>query len=168
MTSANPESANLDADTMASSASNQDNPLDKSYDSMGSQENEEPHYNIDSDGEPPQDEIGDKLTVVHKRQVVKEILEIGENLGKPGRPFIVTVELLGYFAVPETKEQRKAKVQAIKEKNRAACRIVQKKKKKKAPKKKQFTEDGGAEEIKEEENEDEEESSYEDSDEIEQ
>ena len=78
----------------------------------------------------------------------------------------MTVELLGYFAVPETKEQRKAKVQAIKEKNRAACRIVQKTKKKKAPKKKQFTEDG-AEEIKEAENEDDD-SSYEDSDEVDQ
>jgi hypothetical protein len=30
--------------------------------------------------------------------VVKEILEIGENLGKPGRPFIVTITLQGYFA----------------------------------------------------------------------
>ena len=29
------------------------NPLDKSYESMGSQEVEEPHYNFDSDGEPP-------------------------------------------------------------------------------------------------------------------
>ena len=43
------------------------NPLNKSYESMDSQEIEEPHYNLDSDGEPPQDEIGDKLTVVHKR-----------------------------------------------------------------------------------------------------
>ena len=39
-------------------------PLNKSYDSMGSQEVEEPHYNFDSDGEPPQDEVGDKLTVI--------------------------------------------------------------------------------------------------------
>ena len=67
------------------------NPLDKSYESMGSEEIEEPHYNIESDGEPPQDEVGDTLTVIHKRQVVKQILEVGENLGKPGRPFIVTV-----------------------------------------------------------------------------
>ena len=43
---------------------------------MGSQEVEEPHYNFDSDGEPPQDEVGDKLTVIHKRQVVKEIMEM--------------------------------------------------------------------------------------------
>ena len=34
---------------------------------MGSQDVEEPHYNFDSDGEPPTDEIGDKLTVIHKR-----------------------------------------------------------------------------------------------------
>lgn len=86
---------------------------------MGSQEVEEPHYNFDSDGEPPQDEVGDKLTVIQKRQVVKEILEIGENLGKPGRPFIVTIQMQGYFAKPETREQRKAKLQAIKEKNRS-------------------------------------------------
>lgn len=90
------------------------NPLDKSYDSMGSQEVEEPHYNFDSDGEPPQDEAGDKLTIIQKRQVVKEILEIGENLGKPGRPFIVTVTLKGYFAKPEAKELVKARVNAIK------------------------------------------------------
>ena len=43
------------------------NPLDKSYESMGSDEVEEPHYNIESDGEPPQDEVGDTLTVIHKR-----------------------------------------------------------------------------------------------------
>ena len=54
---------NLGADTEASSQ----NPLDKSYESMGSQDVEEPHYNFDSDGEPPTDEIGDKLTVIHKR-----------------------------------------------------------------------------------------------------
>ena len=81
-----------------------DNPLDKSYNSMDSNEVEEPHYNFDSDGEPPQDEVGDKLTVIHKRQVVKEILEVGENLGKPGRPFVVTVALQGYFAKTETTE----------------------------------------------------------------
>ena len=96
----------LGAETEASSQ----NPLDKSYESMGSQDVEEPHYNFDSDGEPPTDEVGDKLTIVHKRQVVKEIIEIGENLGKPGRPFIVTVQMMGYFAEPETKEVRKAKI----------------------------------------------------------
>lgn len=84
--------------------------LNKSYDSMGSQEVEEPHYNFDSDGEPPTDDIGDKLTVIHKRQVVKEILEIGANLGKPGRPFICTVQIQGYFAKPESAEVRKAKI----------------------------------------------------------
>lgn len=86
------------------------NPLDKSYESMGSEEVEEPHYNIESDGEPPQDEVGDTLTVIHKRQVVKSILEVGENLGKPGRPFIVTVQMKGYFAKPESREERKAKL----------------------------------------------------------
>jgi len=34
---------------------------------MDSQEKEEPHYNIDSDGEPPKDEAGDKLTIIQKR-----------------------------------------------------------------------------------------------------
>ena len=115
--------------------------LNKSYDSMGSQEQEEPHYNFDSDGEPPQDEVGDKLTIIHKRQVVKEILETGADLGKPGRPFIVTVELKGYFAKPESRDERKAKLQAIKEKNRANVRIIKKEKKKRPPKKK-FAEDG--------------------------
>lgn len=65
---------------------------------MGSQEVEDPHYNFDSDGEPPTDEVGDKLTVIHKRQVVKEILECGQDLGKPGRPFVVTVTMKAYFA----------------------------------------------------------------------
>ena len=115
--------------------------LNKSYDSMGSQEVEEPHYNFDSDGEPPTDDIGDKLTVIHKRQVVKEILEIGANLGKPGRPFICTVQIQGYFAKPESAEVRKAKIQAIKEKNRKEVRIIKKEKKRKPPKK-AFAEDG--------------------------
>ena len=53
--------------SLAASTGQPDNALDKSYDSMGSQEVEEPHYNIDSDGEPPQDEVGDKLTIIHKR-----------------------------------------------------------------------------------------------------
>lgn len=61
-----PSANNLDAETRESSQT-ETNPLDKSYESMGSQEVEEPHYNFDSDGEPPQDEIGDKLTVIHKR-----------------------------------------------------------------------------------------------------
>ena len=41
--------------------------LDRSFESMGSQEQEEPHYNLDSDGEPPHDEVGDTVTVVQKR-----------------------------------------------------------------------------------------------------
>ena len=43
------------------------NPLDRSYESMGSHEEEPLHYNIDSDNEPPHDEIGDKLTVIKKQ-----------------------------------------------------------------------------------------------------
>lgn len=50
--------------------------LNKSYDSMGSQEKEPLHYNIDSDNEPPTDEVGDKITIVKKMQVTKEILEV--------------------------------------------------------------------------------------------
>jgi hypothetical protein len=52
------------------------NVLDKSYDSMGSQDKDPLHYEIDSDNEPPKDEIGDMLTVVKKGQVTKEILEV--------------------------------------------------------------------------------------------
>ena len=73
--------------------------------------------------------------------MVKQILEVGENLGKPGRPFIVTVQMTGYFAKPESKEERKAKLQAIREKNRAEVRIVKKVSKPKPPKK-AFAEDG--------------------------
>ena len=51
--------------------------MNKSYESMGSEEAEQPHYNYDSDGEPPTDEVGDKLTIVKKQQVVKTILEVG-------------------------------------------------------------------------------------------
>jgi hypothetical protein len=52
------------------------NPLDKSYDSMGSNEQDPIHYEIDSDNEPPKDEVGDMITVVKKGQVTKEILEV--------------------------------------------------------------------------------------------
>ena len=52
------------------------NPLDKSYDSMASEEADPIHYEIDSDNEPPKDEIGDIITVVKKGQVTKEILEV--------------------------------------------------------------------------------------------
>ena len=83
---------------------------------MGSQEQEEPHYNLDSDGEPPTDEVGDKITVIQKRQVIKEILEVGQNLGKPGRPFIVTITLEGYLAKPKDKEPHSgARIEEIKE-----------------------------------------------------
>jgi hypothetical protein len=42
------------------------------------------------------------LTIVKKAQVIKTILEVGESgLGKPGKPYIVKVNLLGYFAPKE-------------------------------------------------------------------
>jgi hypothetical protein len=50
--------------------------LNKSYESMGSQEKEDPHYNFESDNEPPTDEVGDKITVIKKLQVTKEIIEV--------------------------------------------------------------------------------------------
>jgi len=65
---------------------------------MGSQEEEAPHYNYDSDGEPPTDAVGDTLTIIKKKQVTKKILEVGQDLGKPGRPFVVRVSYIGYFA----------------------------------------------------------------------
>jgi hypothetical protein len=34
-------------------------PLDQSYDSMGSDEKDPIHYQIESDNEPPQDDVGD-------------------------------------------------------------------------------------------------------------
>lgn len=40
--------------------------MNKSYESMGSQEAEKPHYNYDSDGEPPVDQPGDKLSVIKR------------------------------------------------------------------------------------------------------
>ena len=78
--------------------------MNKSYESMGSNEEEAPHYNYDSDGEPPTDQVGDKLTIIKRQQVTKKILKVGENtVGKPGKPYIVTVSLLGYFA--KTREE---------------------------------------------------------------
>ena len=71
--------------------------MDKSYESMRSEEEEKPHYNFESDNEPPHDEIGDKLTIIKKLQVTKEILETGDGLGKPGRPYIVNISYKGYF-----------------------------------------------------------------------
>jgi hypothetical protein len=74
----------------------------KSWHSMSSQEFEEPHYNFDSDGEPPTDYPGDELTIIKKRQVVKTIMEVGEsNTGKPGKPYVVTVSYKGYLAKRE-------------------------------------------------------------------
>ena len=71
----------------------------KSYESMGSAEDDDPHFDFDSDCEPPTDQVGDRLTVIKKGQCIKTIMEVGQNYtGKPGRPFIVFVNLLGYFA----------------------------------------------------------------------
>jgi hypothetical protein len=73
--------------------------LNKSYESLASNDQDEVHFNYDSDGEPPTDHVGDRLTIIKKQQVVKTILEVGDGgLGKPGRPYIVKVNLLGYFA----------------------------------------------------------------------
>lgn len=79
--------------------------MNKSYESLGSQEDETPHYNYDSDAEPPVDQVGDKLTVVKRQQVTKTILHPGDRfLGKPGKPYIVKVKLMGYFAPEKVKE----------------------------------------------------------------
>jgi len=43
---------------------------------MASDEKDPLHYQIDSDNEPPHDEVGDLITVVKKGQVTKEILEV--------------------------------------------------------------------------------------------
>ena len=74
---------------------------------MGELENEDPHYNYDSDGEPPTDQVGDRLTIIKKQQVVKTILEVGQSgVGKPGRPYIVKVNLMGYFAPQDPKTDK--------------------------------------------------------------
>lgn len=86
--------------------------MNKSYESMGSNEEEEPHYNFDSDGEPPTDQVGDKLTVVKRQQVTKTIIVPGDNsMGKPGKPYIVKVNLIGYFA-PSKVEKKDESVDA--------------------------------------------------------
>ena len=43
---------------------------------MGSDEKDPVHYEIESDNEPPKDEVGDVLTVVKKGGVTKTILEV--------------------------------------------------------------------------------------------
>ena len=57
-------------------SSDDDNDLNKSYESMKSNEKDPLHYEIDSDNEPPTDDIGDKITVVKRGQTIKEILEV--------------------------------------------------------------------------------------------
>jgi len=37
------------------------------------------------------------MKTIVKKQVWKEILEVGEGLSKPGKPYIVTVELKGWL-----------------------------------------------------------------------
>ena len=43
---------------------------------MASDEKDPIHYEIDSDNEPPHDEVGDQIVVVKKGQVTKTILEV--------------------------------------------------------------------------------------------
>ena len=71
---------------------------DRSFESVGSKDDDEPHYNYESDGEPPTDQVGDFLQIVKKRKVTKRIITPGQNLGKPGKPYIVKISLKGYFA----------------------------------------------------------------------
>lgn len=83
--------------------------LNKSYESMASDEKEDPHFNYDSDGEPPTDQVGDKLTIVKRQQVTKTIQKAGEsNTGKPGKPYIVKVTLQGYFAPVNSADNSKS------------------------------------------------------------
>ena len=91
--------------------------LDKSYDSLRSDEKEDPHYNFDSDNEPPTDEPGDNLTIIANRKVTKTIISTGEGLGKPGRPFIVLVDIEGFFAKPEETVEAVAEKDEPKAKN---------------------------------------------------
>ncbi len=51
--------------------------LDRSFESVGSNVNDDPHYNFESDGEPPTDQPGDFLQIVKKRQVTKRIITPG-------------------------------------------------------------------------------------------
>ena len=50
---------------------------DRSFESVGSKEDDEPHYNYESDGEPPTDQAGDFLQIVKKLQVTKRIIMAG-------------------------------------------------------------------------------------------
>lgn len=49
----------------------------KSYESFNSAEEDENHFDIDSDCEPPTDQVGDRLAVIKKGQCVKTIMECG-------------------------------------------------------------------------------------------
>jgi hypothetical protein len=65
----------------------------------GEEEKLELDFAIDSDGEPPEDQIGDIRNVIRNKNekvVRKEILKTGHGLDKPGKPYIVTVHAMGY------------------------------------------------------------------------
>jgi hypothetical protein len=53
------------------------NTHDRSFESVGTKDDDEPHYNYESDGEPPTDQVGDFLQIVKKRQVTKRIITPG-------------------------------------------------------------------------------------------
>jgi len=65
----------------------------------GEEEKLELDFEIDSDGEPPEDQVGDIRNVIRNRNekiVRKEIMKMGYGLEKPGKPYIVTVHAMGY------------------------------------------------------------------------
>jgi len=51
--------------------------LERSFESVDSKEKDDPHYNFESDGEPPTDLEGDFLQIIKKRQVTKRIISPG-------------------------------------------------------------------------------------------
>jgi hypothetical protein len=56
--------------------------------------------------------VGDKLTIIKKQQVTKTILVPGSNQGgKPGKPYIVKVSLVGFFAPEEERNTEKTETQ---------------------------------------------------------
>ena len=78
----------------------------KSYTSLGDKEKDKPNWNAESDHEPPTDEIGDQMTVIEKRQVIKTIVTPAKELGKPGRPYVAVVSIVAFFA-PRGKRVKK-------------------------------------------------------------
>ena len=51
--------------------------LERSFESVDSNEKDDPHYNFESDGEPPTDQEGDFIQIIKKRQVTKRIISPG-------------------------------------------------------------------------------------------